>query len=70
MVKSHSLGIRLPPEVKDALEGAARADVRSMSSMAEKILTDWLQQNGHLPRTKPGIIEYYEQLATENPDND
>jgi hypothetical protein len=48
MVKSHSLGIRLPPEVKEALEAAARADVRSVSSMAEKILTSWLKENGYL----------------------
>ena len=48
MVKSHSLGVRLQPEVKEALERAAKADVRSVSSMAEKILTDWLREHGHL----------------------
>ena len=48
MVKSHSLGIRLPPEVKEALENAAKADVRSVSSMAEKVLTDWLREKGFL----------------------
>jgi hypothetical protein len=50
MVKTPSLGIRLPPEVKDALQKAAKADVRSVSSLAEKVLTDWLKANGHLPK--------------------
>ncbi|WP_158745653.1 Arc family DNA-binding protein [Acidisphaera sp. L21] len=50
MGKSPSLGVRLPPEVKLALEKAAREDTRSVSSMVEKVLTDWLRAKGYLPR--------------------
>ena len=49
MGKSPSLGVRLPPEVKSALEKAARDDTRSVSSMVEKVLTDWLRSKGYLP---------------------
>jgi hypothetical protein len=49
VVKTPSLGIRLQPEVKAALQEAAKADMRSVSSMAEKVLTEWLKANGYLP---------------------
>lgn len=52
MAKTPSLGIRLHPATKAALEKAAKADVRSVSSMAEKILTDWLVANGFLELPK------------------
>jgi hypothetical protein len=48
--KTPSLGIRLPPEIKEALQRAAQDDVRSVSSMAEKILTDWLREKGYVGR--------------------
>jgi hypothetical protein len=47
MVKTPSLGIRLKPEVKIALQQAAEADMRSVSSLAEKILTEWLREKGY-----------------------
>jgi hypothetical protein len=48
MVKTPSLGIRVRPEVKEALEQAAKDDVRSMSSMVEKILVEHLKRTGYL----------------------
>ena len=48
MGKTPSLGIRLKPEVKAALQTAAEADLRSVSSLAEKILTEWLREKGFL----------------------
>lgn len=48
MGKTPSLGIRLQPETKVALEKAAKDDTRSVSSMVEKILTDYLRKNGYL----------------------
>jgi hypothetical protein len=48
MGKTPSLGIRLQPEIKEALQRAAEDDVRSVSSMAEKILTDWLREKGYI----------------------
>jgi hypothetical protein len=49
MAKTHSLGVRLQPAVKAALERAAKEDMRSLSSLIEKILTEWLRQRGYLP---------------------
>jgi hypothetical protein len=48
VVKTPSLGIRLQPEVKAALQEAAKADTRSVSSMVEKVLTEWLREKGYL----------------------
>lgn len=48
MAKSPSLGVRIQLETKDALERAAKDDMRSVSSLVEKILTDWLRDKGYL----------------------
>ena len=48
MNKSLPVSVRLPPEVKEAVEAAAKADVRSVSSFIEKVLTDHLRQHGFL----------------------
>jgi hypothetical protein len=48
MVKLPSLGVRVTAEVKAALEKAAKDEVRTLSSMIEKILVDWLRANGYL----------------------
>ena len=50
MAKTPSLGIRVKPETKAALEKAAEADMRSVSSLVEKILVEWLKSKGHLPK--------------------
>jgi predicted HicB family RNase H-like nuclease len=50
--KSHPVSVRLPLEVKEAAEAAAKADVRSLSSFIEKVLTDYLTSKGHLPSGK------------------
>lgn len=48
MGKTPSLGVRLQPATKDALERAAKDDLRSISSLVEKILVLWLRDNGYL----------------------
>lgn len=48
MAKTRSLGVRLKPEVKMALERVAEEDMRSLSSLIEKILTTWLREHGQL----------------------
>lgn len=48
MVKTHPLGFRVEPELKEALERAAKDDMRSVSSMVEKILTVYLRDKGYL----------------------
>jgi hypothetical protein len=52
MKKLANLSIRIPPETKDAIEAAAKADMRSMASLMEKILSDWLREHGWLKDTK------------------
>lgn len=48
MNKSLPVSVRLPPEIKEAVEAAAKADIRSISSFIEKVLTDYLRQQGFL----------------------
>lgn len=46
--KSLPISFRLSPEKKQALEAAAEIDSRSVSSLLDKIISDWLRENGHL----------------------
>jgi hypothetical protein len=48
MGKTPSLGVRVRPETKAALEKAASDDLRSVSSLIEKILIEWLRKKGYL----------------------
>jgi hypothetical protein len=43
------LGARVDPAVKKSLEKAAKEEVRSMSSLVEKILVDWLDARKKRP---------------------
>ena len=49
------LVVRFPQEVKDALQRAAEADSRSMSSMCLIIIREGLQERGHLPKPKKPV---------------
>lgn len=42
------VSVRLPEAVKAAAEKAAADDTRSLSSLIEKLLTDFLKKNGYL----------------------
>lgn len=48
MAKTAALGFRIPEETKEALERAASADDRSVSSLVTIILRDWLREKGYL----------------------
>ena len=48
--KLSPVSFRLPAAKKAALEKAAADDTRSVSSMIEKVLTDWLKANGYLKK--------------------
>lgn len=52
MNKTLPVSFRLPPEKKEALAKAAADDSRSLSSMMEVILTDWLRERGYLPKAE------------------
>ena len=43
MAKTPTFGIRLDPVVKAALEKLAKQDKRSLSSLAHKILTEYVE---------------------------
>ena len=47
-MKTTPVSVRLAPEVKVALDKAAKADARSLSSMTEKALIDYLRKHGFL----------------------
>lgn len=46
--KSVPISFRLPQEVKSALEQAATDDRRSVSSLLDKLVSDWLKEKGYL----------------------
>jgi hypothetical protein len=47
-IKTAQVNIRLQPSLKKAAEKAAAADHRSLTSLIEKLLTDYLHTHGHL----------------------
>lgn len=51
--KSQPVSVRLAPEVKAAMEKAAKEDSRSISNFMEKVLTDWLRERGFLDGERP-----------------
>jgi hypothetical protein len=53
MGKTPSLGVRVQPDTKAALDKAAKDDLRSVSSLIEKILVEWLREKGYLRKAKP-----------------
>ena len=54
MARTASIGIRVEPALKDAAERAAAADRRTVASLIEKVLVEWLTANGYLA---PGAAE-------------
>jgi hypothetical protein len=50
MAKTHPLGFRVEPSIKEAIERAATADGRSVSNLIERILTSWLEEHGFIEK--------------------
>lgn len=48
MAKTASIGIRIEPEFKEALEQAAKTERRSVASYIEKLIADDLERRGLL----------------------
>lgn len=44
------MSFRVKPSTKAALEKAAEDDSRSVSSLIEKILVEWLKRRSYLPK--------------------
>lgn len=54
MAKTAAIGIRIEPELKDAIESAAKAERRSVASYIEKLIADDLEKKGLLAPVKRG----------------
>ena len=52
MTRTAAIGIRVEPEIKAAVEKAAAADRRTVASLIEKILVEYLEQNGFLRKPR------------------
>ena len=50
MARRASIGIRVEPAVKEALENAAKADRRTVAAYIEKLIIDDLEAKGFLPK--------------------
>lgn len=48
--KTATLNLRIDPELKEAADRAAAEDHRSLTSLIEKLLSDWLREKGYLPK--------------------
>ena len=47
MEKNEQLGVRVPASLRRALAIAAQDDTRSVSSLVQKVLGDWLRMRGY-----------------------
>lgn len=50
MERTEHLGVRVPPDVKDALAHAAKTEDRSLASLVEKALREWLVAQGYMAK--------------------
>lgn len=48
-IKTAQVNLRLEPSLKQAAEKAAADDHRSLTSLIEKLLSDFLKMRGYLP---------------------
>ena len=49
-IKTAQVNLRMRPELKEAAEKAASDDHRSLTSLIEKLLADYLRKKGYLPK--------------------
>ena len=49
-IKTAQVNLRIEPSLKVAAEKAAADDHRSLTSLIEKLLADYLRERGYLPR--------------------
>lgn len=50
MTRTASIGIRVEPDIKAAAEKAAADDHRTVASLIEKLLIEYLRQQGYLKK--------------------
>lgn len=49
-IKTAQVNLRLEPALKEAAERAAADDHRSLTSLIEKLLSDYLRERGYLSK--------------------
>jgi predicted HicB family RNase H-like nuclease len=52
MNKTSAISVRVSDDIKQAAEAAAASDRRSLASLVEKILAEWLTEHGYLGKAK------------------
>ena len=53
--KPVQVNLRMSADLKEAAEQAAAADHRSLTSLVEKVLTDYCRSMGYLPPEAPPV---------------
>ncbi len=51
--RTFSFTVRLYPHIRAAIERAAKDDMRSSSSLVDKVMTQWLKEHGYLDKPEP-----------------
>ena len=54
-IKTAQLNLRLAPGLKEAAEKAAADDHRSLTSLIEKLLSDYLRERGYLLKSERSV---------------
>ena len=49
-IKTAQVNLRIEPSLKSAAERAAADDHRTLTSLIEKLLADYLRERGYLPK--------------------
>lgn len=53
MARTASIGIRVEPSLKKAMQRAAEDDRRTVASLIEKVMSEWLLDKGYLVNNMP-----------------
>ena len=55
MRKTVAISVRLEPDLKGSIERIAREDRRSVASLVEKVLADFVRERGQLEESTPSL---------------
>jgi hypothetical protein len=57
MAKTAAIGIRVEPELNEAVKAAAKSERRSVASYIENLLAEDLEKKGLLPKSGTGVLK-------------
>ena len=69
-LKTAQVNLRLMPELKNAAESAAAADHRSLTSLIEKLLTEYLRKKGISSETRDARRSQSKRMAGDAMDRE